>query len=188
MTIPPEPRRRDDPRMHTVEMEALGLSDLLEAELSFGSGPVRKPLPMWKIALLVALGGAIGAMARQGIALAMPTLTTPTLIELPRATLLVNVLGCMGLGVLTGILEKRPETPQWVHPLVGAGLLGGFTTFSAVVLESSAMMGANFPALSFAYGVTTALGAIGGAVAGLLLGLWLGGRGGTERTAAEVRA
>ncbi|WP_258773495.1 fluoride efflux transporter FluC [Brachybacterium alimentarium] len=151
-TTPPTPRR-DDPRMRTVEMAALNLEDV-DATETFGSGPVQTTLPRWKIALLVAGGGAVGSLLRFLLSVLIPTVTTPTLVELPWATFWVNAVGCLSLGVLTGVLEARPARP-WVLPLVGTGLCGGFTTFSTVVLEGSAMIGADFPLQAFTYAMMT---------------------------------
>lgn len=141
-----------------------------------GSGPARPALSRWQVLLLVGAGGAIGAAARHLIAVLMPTISTPTLIELPRATLIVNVLGCLALGILTGLIEARPTLPRWVQPLVGTGVFGGFTTFSTVVLEGSAMMGADFPFLAFSYAAATIAGAILAAALGVLLGAMIGRR------------
>jgi CrcB protein len=67
-----------------------------------------------------------------------------------------------------------------MHPLLGTGLCGGFTTMSTVVLEGSAMIGADFPLLALSYaGLTLVLG-LAAVVAGLILGRRLAERtGGT---------
>ena len=96
--------------MHTVEMDALRLEDSTEAE-TLSSGPPRTPLPSRQVVLLVAAGGALGALLRFLLSAAVPILATPTLVELPWATLLANVLGCLGLGALVGVLEVRPGRP-----------------------------------------------------------------------------
>lgn len=150
-------------------MAALRFDDLDQATDTFGSGPVQVPLPSWKIALLVAGGGAAGAMLRYAVSLIIPTVTTPTLVELPWATFWVNLLGCLGLGLLTGALEARPGRP-WVQPLLGVGLCGGFTTMSTVVLEGSAMVGADFPLVAFGYALLTVVFCLAATVAGLLVG------------------
>lgn len=155
--------------MHTVEMAALRFDDLDQTTDTFGSGPVQVPLPSWKIALLVAGGGAVGAMLRFVVSLIIPTVSTPTLVELPWATFWVNLLGCLGLGTLTGVLEARPGRP-WVQPLLGVGLCGGFTTMSTVVLEGSAMVGADFPLEAFGYALLTVVLCLAATVAGLLGG------------------
>jgi CrcB protein len=164
--------------MHTVEMAALGVEEVPDSEV-LGSGPVPERLETWRIALLVGAGGAVGAMLRFALTVLAPAVTTPTLVEVPWATLSVNVLGCLALGALNGALEVRAGR-AWMHPLLGTGLCGGVTTMSTVVLEGSAMIGADFPLLALSYaGLTLVLG-LAAVVAGLILGRRLAERtGGT---------
>lgn len=146
-------RRRDDARMHTAEMAALPPS-VLEDEL-LGSGPVAPPMPRWQMAALVAAGGALGAVLRWTLALIEPTTATTTLIDVPWATFGANLLGCLGLGALSGALEVRPTRQRWLQPLLGPGVFGGFTTMSTLVMEGTAMMGAGFPYLAGVYALAT---------------------------------
>ena len=81
--------------------------------------------------LLAALGGALGALARWGVAEALPR----TDGGWPWATLLVNLTGCLLVGVLTGVLANRSPEPAWARPFLAVGVLGGFTTFSAFAVE-----------------------------------------------------
>lgn len=157
--------------MRTVEMEAVSVTAEEEDGETLSSGPGLPPLSWQRTMLLVACGGVAGGVLRELFTLLMPTIQTPTLIEVPRSTLLVNVLGCVGLGILTGLLERQPDAPRWMRPLLGIGFLEGFTIYSGVVLEGSAMIGADFPALAFVYGAITLFGAI----CGVLLGLGLAG-------------
>ncbi|HEX7351462.1 CrcB family protein [Brachybacterium sp.] len=178
----PHPPRRDDPRMQTVEMAALRYEDITESE-TLGSGPVPEELDPLRTALLVGVGGALGAILRFSLTVIAPTVTTPTLVELPWATLWVNLLGCLALGALNGTLEVTSGRP-WIRPLLGTGLCGGFTTFSAVVLEGSAIIGADFPILALTYAVLTMGLCLGGVVLGLFGGRRLA-RGLRDRRAAH---
>jgi CrcB protein len=81
--------------------------------------------------LLAALGGAMGALARWGIAEALPG----SAAGWPWATLLVNLTGCFLLGVLLAVLSSRSPEPAWAKPFLGVGVLGGYTTFSAFGVE-----------------------------------------------------
>ncbi len=149
-------------------MAALQL-DEVEASRVLGSGPVQPGgLGARRTALLVGIGGAVGGGLRYLIAVIAPTVTTPTLVEIPWATLWANVIGCLALGALTGVLEVR-RAPAWTMPLLGTGLCGGFTTMSAVVVEGSAMLGADFPILALAYGMLTVSLSLGAVVLGLLV-------------------
>lgn len=167
-TPAPHQPRRDDPRMQTVEMAALRFEDVTDSD-TLDSGPAQPSLEPWQAALLVAAGGALGATLRFTFAVLIPTVTTPTLVELPWATLWVNLLGCLALGALNGVLEVRSGRP-WIRPLLGTGLCGGFTTFAAVVLEGSAILGADFPVPALGYAVLTVALCLGAVVLGLLGG------------------
>jgi CrcB protein len=80
--------------------------------------------------LLAAVGGALGALARWGLAEAVPSSG-----GWPWATLLVNVTGCLLLGLLLGVVGSRTPEPAWVKPFLGVGVLGGYTTYSAFAVE-----------------------------------------------------
>lgn len=162
-------------------MAALRFEDVTDSQ-TLGSGPVRPRMGVWHAALLVAAGGALGAILRFSLTVLAPTVTTPTLVELPWATFWVNLLGCLALGALNGVLEVRPGRP-WMRPLLGTGLCGGFTTFSAVVLEGSAMIGADFPILALIYGAQTVLLCLGAMVVGMLVGRRLAERATARRAA-----
>lgn len=78
-------------------------------------------------ALLVAVGGGLGALLRWQVSTrARAKGATPA-----GGTLIVNVVGSFLLGVLAG-WDGRPD---WVMPLLGVGLCGGLTTFSSHALE-----------------------------------------------------
>lgn len=149
-------------------MAAVHLEDVIDSE-TLGSGPVRARLVWWQFALLVAAGGALGGFLRFTLSVLAPTVTTPTLVEVPWATFWVNLLGCLALGGLNGVLEVRSGR-SWMQPLLGTGLCGGFTSFSAVVLEGSAMIGADFPLVALSYGAATVVLCLGGLILGLILG------------------
>jgi CrcB protein len=80
----------------------------------------------------VAIGGAIGAVARFAIGHWAGT-------QWPRhahwATLCINALGSLVLGVVAAWMLARPW-PEWVHRGVAIGLLGAFTTYSTFAMET----------------------------------------------------
>lgn len=80
--------------------------------------------------LLVALGGAAGASARYGVSLAA---THWLGAGFPWATLIVNVVGGFAIGLLMGLASAQDKTTIL---LLGTGVLGGFTTFSAFSIET----------------------------------------------------
>ena len=92
-------------------------------------------------ALLVAVGGAAGSVLRywmSGVAQRSGPATGAWSV-FPFGTLAVNVLGCLIIGALAEIGERRgPLTPE-TRALLMVGFLGGFTTFSAFANETVAV-------------------------------------------------
>jgi CrcB protein len=81
--------------------------------------------------LLAALGGALGALARWGVATALPTPAGTW----PWATLLVNLTGCLLIGALLAVLLGRFPASTLVRPFLAVGVLGGYTTFSTFAVD-----------------------------------------------------
>jgi CrcB protein len=89
--------------------------------------------------LIVALGGALGSAARHGAGLAALRLAPGA--TWPWATLSVNVVGGLAMGVLAGWLAFRSGAQgEAIRLFAAVGLLGGFTTFSAFSLEAALMI------------------------------------------------
>ena len=86
-------------------------------------------------ATFVALGGALGALARYAVS---TWLFVPG--QFPLATLAINIAGSFGIGLLWGMGHHQPWFEQWGRYLLVVGLLGGFTTFSAFSLETVALV------------------------------------------------
>lgn len=83
--------------------------------------------------LAVAAGGVLGALARYGINVLLAPASAG---RFPFATLTVNVLGCMLVGVFYVLIVERAQlAPLWREFLM-IGILGAFTTFSAFALDS----------------------------------------------------
>jgi CrcB protein len=88
----------------------------------------------------------------------------------PWATLLVNLSGCLLLGLVLGLLVTRFPERTWLRPLLGTGVLGGFTTFSAFAVEAVGSLEAGAWLVAVGYVVASVLGGVAAAAAGLLLG------------------
>lgn len=87
-----------------------------------------------KALLLVALGGAVGSVARYK--LSGWVLHHALDWRFPAGTFTVNVLGCLLAGLFAGLAEKHALFSAETRLLLFTGLLGGFTTFSAFGLET----------------------------------------------------
>jgi CrcB protein len=88
---------------------------------------------MMKTFLMIGIGGGIGSMLRYWVQLYVSRNLTQTF---PLGTLLVNISGCLLIGIFYGLsLKNTVITPDWRLFLI-TGLCGGYTTFSAFSLES----------------------------------------------------
>ena len=84
--------------------------------------------------LLVGSGGFIGSVARFLLSGAVTQVTTAS--RFPFGTLVVNALGCLAIGILSGIAEQTGAFSPNTRLLLFTGVLGGFTTFSAFAYET----------------------------------------------------
>lgn len=120
---------------------------------------------MISTALLVALGGAIGAAGRFLTGVGVMRLVGPQ--EFPLAILTVNVVGSFLMGVFVVAAAHKGLTH--LSPFVMTGILGGFTTFSAFSLETVTLMERGHTGMA---GLYVAL-SVGLSIAGLMAGLWM---------------
>lgn len=92
------------------------------------------PGPRPDLALLasVALGGVLGSLGRYAVGAALPHQPG----AFPWATFAVNVTGAFAMGLLVAYLVDRPGVHRLARPFVGVGVLGGWTTFSALAMDA----------------------------------------------------
>ena len=116
--------------------------------------------------LLVMLGGAIGAGFRYHVGRVALQQMGPAF---PWGTLIVNLVGGLLMGILAAVVtaDGPVDRPMWL--LLGAGVLGGFTTFSAFSLDIFAMLQRDELGLAAAY-VTAS---VAGSVMMLVVGFWM---------------
>jgi CrcB protein len=116
--------------------------------------------------LFVAAGGAAGSALRYLVSLAMAP-SEPG--KFPVHTLIVNVAGCLLMGLLAPLLMSRTGLPDGVRLLVTTGLLGGLTTYSTFNHEMLLLLQYHGPLRSAAYFLATVLSCLVAGFAGLLL-------------------
>jgi CrcB protein len=115
--------------------------------------------------LLAALGGALGALARWRIAEAVPASSGGW----PWATLLVNLSGCVLIGVLLAVVLHSFPTSRWIRPFFAVGVLGGYTTYSTFAVEVVRMVDAGSGPTAAAYVLASVVGGAACVFAGLLV-------------------
>jgi fluoride exporter len=116
--------------------------------------------------LAAALGGALGALARWGLGAALPSPAGGW----PTATLVVNLTGCLLIGVLLAVLAARAPASPWLRPFLATGVLGGYTTYSTFAVDVVQLADAGAWATAAGYVLLSVVGGVLAAAAGLLLG------------------
>lgn len=106
--------------------------------------------------LAIAVGGVLGSLARFGVAQAFGGWDTDSL---PWATLTVNLLGALVIGIVA-TSQSVTDGPAWVRPFVITGILGGFTTFSALALETGLLLDDGQVLVATGYLVLTMVGGL----------------------------
>jgi CrcB protein len=113
----------------------------------------------------VMVGGAVGAVARWAVELAIPSVA-----GFPLATLVINVSGAFAMGLVGVLLLERLAPTRYLRPLLAIGLLGAYTTFSTMAMEGVRLLDQGRLGLAVGYWVATLLV---GQMAGVY-GMWLG--------------
>ena len=124
--------------------------------------------------LHVALGGAIGSVLRYQLGRMMTGLIGPQAMgAFPWATLTVNILGSLAMGLLAGWLMKAGQAAEPYRLLLGIGLLGGFTTFSAFSLELMVLIDRGQGSQAFLYAAVSVLAGLSAIYIGRIIMLLL---------------
>jgi CrcB protein len=98
---------------------------------------------------VVALGGAVGACARYGLSTAFPDVGSP----FPWTTFAINVVGSFLLALLPASAAVRRHSH--LPPLLGTGVLGGFTTLSTYSEQTRALLSGGHAEAALLYLVGT---------------------------------
>ena len=126
--------------------------------------PARVAVP-WSVLAAVSVGGAIGAVARYAISTAWPT----TRGLFPWATFVINVSGCLLIGVLMVAIAEIWPRRRLLRPFLGTGVLGGYTTFSTYVVDAQHLLDQHAAATALIYLVATLVSAVLAVYAGTAL-------------------
>ncbi len=109
--------------------------------------------------VFVAVGGAVGAMARFGL-----NVYLQRDVEFPWGTIAANLLGCLLMGIIAQLITSTAWfndagiIPDQYRLLFAVGFCGSFTTLSSMVLEINTMLQKNEIFYSFSYFVGTLIG------------------------------
>lgn len=119
--------------------------------------------PVWVLSAAL-LGGICGT----GLRLIVDTVLPHTNSEFPLGTLTINIVGAFTLGVL--VARFWSGAPEWLKAGLGVGLLGSFTTFSAVMVSLVAQTASGMWMLAAGYLILSLVLGLGTAALGLRVG------------------
>lgn len=111
---------------------------------------------------VIAAGGVLGSLARHGAA----SLQADAGTGWPWAILVVNVSGCLLIGVLMAVLLDLTAPHRLLRPFLGIGVLGGYTTFSTYAVDTQRLLSDGRAAAALTYYLVTPVLA--------LLAVWIG--------------
>ena len=118
---------------------------------------------MIKQTLMISLGGAIGSASRYFVGLLVKRYFS---LQFPMGTFIVNIMGCLLIGLLIGFFAKSEDSRDGLQLLWITGFCGGFTTFSSFAAESIDLIKNDQIGLALLY--------IGGSIVLGLLTVWIG--------------
>lgn len=114
----------------------------------------------------IALGGAIGALARYGL----DGVVSRRVAGFPLGTFVINVSGSLAIGLLFTLFSDRFLVPAWLRSTLTIGFLGAYTTFSTWSLETYRLMESG----SWTAASANVLGSVAAGLAAVYLGTVLG--------------
>ena len=114
--------------------------------------------------LIVFAGAGLGGSLRHAVNRLASTIPG----SVPWPTLIVNVSGCLAMGLLAGWFAFRGESAQGIRLFLATGLLGGYTTFSAFSLDVALLWERDAMWSAAGYVLASVVGAIAAMFVGLL--------------------
>lgn len=119
--------------------------------------------------VLVAIGGALGAVCRYGLSL------LPLSSHFPFATFFTNILGAFVMGVVIGLSEEKKSLSPNATLFWKVGVCGGFTTFSSFSLETVRFMDKQEYGLALLYSLSSVCCCLVALICGRYLAARIGG-------------
>jgi CrcB protein len=113
----------------------------------------------------VALGGALGTLARYGLDRGIPTPAG----HFPTATLIINLSGSLLIGLLLPLAISHTARRPLLRPFLITGILGGWTTYSALATDAAALLRAGHDMVAFGDMGATLVGGMALVAAGFYL-------------------
>ncbi|MFE6922943.1 fluoride efflux transporter FluC [Nocardia sp. NPDC057663] len=129
----------------------------------------------------VALGGLIGAPTRYGLGVAFPH-TPPG--HWPVTTFAINIVGAFILGGLLEALARLGPDTGWrqrARQCVGTGMIGSFTTYSTLAVDTDLLLRGHHPWAAISYALGTVIVGMVATAVGIATGAWMTSRRGEEQ-------
>lgn len=153
----------DDEERQVVDPDLMPADETAAGAAPAPGGPPRRRAQL-AIVAAVATGGALGAVSRYAISLAIPG----TASRFPWATFIINVTGSAVLGFLVPLLLEQFPRGRVARPLLGAGFIGAYTTFSTFTVEAVLLVRAGHPAVAGAYVLASVVAGLAAAWTGMI--------------------
>jgi len=126
---------------------------------------VRTSRPPTAVYAAIAVGGALGASARYGMA---QLITVPP-DSFPWATFWTNVTGSLALGVVLGLVLERFPSSRYARAFAATGFLGAYTTYSTFAVETDLLVKDGHAGIAVAYVIASFVAGF----AAVFVGMWL---------------
>jgi fluoride exporter len=119
----------------------------------------------WSVLAAISLGGILGALGRY----ALTTAWRPEPARFPWSTFVVNVSGCLLIGVVMVLITEVWSAHRLLRPFLGVGVLGGYTTFSTYAVDGQRLVAGGAPGTALVYLVGTPAAALAAVYIGVAL-------------------
>ncbi|MDA8210063.1 MAG: fluoride efflux transporter CrcB [Actinomycetota bacterium] len=113
--------------------------------------------------LAIGVGGALGALGRYAISLALPAAPG----QMPWGVFIINVSGALALGFVLTILAEQFPRSRMARPLIGTGFIGAYTTFSTWMVDAVSLIRRGDAATAAAYLALSLIAGLAAVVIGM---------------------